>query len=242
MTASASARTLDAGRPTNDEPSATIASADARSTDGSKRVIVANSSTIAIAATVRGPSASRRSSGPNSASVNATFSPDTASRCERPESRYAGDDVVGNRAGVAEQEAGEQRAWRRRQRRGAAQHDVAERRWRRRSAAACRREREHLDPVEAARPRAASARAVEARRVQRPSRPRSTTRSPASSTRSRSASSPVATANNVRCEPPAGTRTYASVSKRPLCGSSTSTPENVTGAPRAIAAVSGECT
>ena len=87
MIASASARTLDAGRPTNDDPNATIASADARSTDGSKRVIVANINTITAAATVRRPSESRRNNGPNSASVNATFSPDTASRCDSPESR-----------------------------------------------------------------------------------------------------------------------------------------------------------
>ena len=78
---------LDAGRPTNDDPNATIDSADARSTDGSKRVIVANNNTITIAAIVRGPRASRRSNGPKSASVNATFSPDTASRCDRPELR-----------------------------------------------------------------------------------------------------------------------------------------------------------
>ena len=119
------------------------------------------------------------------------------------------------------------------QRRGAAQHDVAE----------PVRDREQRRVRGRARaPRARSSRPTACRQRARPSkpsgasgpsRPASTTRSPASSTRSRSASSPVATANSVRCVParPA-TRTNASVSKRPLCGSSTSTPATVAGARR----------
>ena len=45
----------------------------------------------------------------------------------------------------------------------------------------------------------------------------------------------------VRCPPLVGTRTNASVAKRPLSGSSASTPASVTGSSRAIAPVSEEC-
>ena len=101
---------------------ATIAAiADARSTDGSKRVIAANTTTIASAVAVRGPSRSRRSSGAASAITNATFSPDTASRCERPGVAVVVDHRRRDPAGVAEQEAGDERARRRRERPGAAQ-------------------------------------------------------------------------------------------------------------------------
>ena len=50
-------------------------------------VMAANTSTTANAVAVRAPSRSRRSSGAASAITNATFSPETASRCDRPLAR-----------------------------------------------------------------------------------------------------------------------------------------------------------
>ena len=238
MTASASARTLDAGRPTNDDPNATTASADARSTDGSKRVIVANSSTIAE----RGrrcarPSGSRRSSGPNSASVNATFSPDTASRCDSPTpgtrrptssgtarvspSRKPASSArgVGGSGAVPRSTTPRRRFATRNTPRAGSSPSTSTRSKR---PTACRHWRAARSSIGCSGPR----------------RPRSTTRSPASSTRTRSASSPVAT--DVQRAVRAADR-HADVRGRcrsgRVCGSSTRTPAIVAGALRSIAAV-----
>ena len=68
---------------------ASAAIADARSTDGSKRVITPNSPITTSVASSRGHSRSRRSTGPTIASAKATFCPDTASRCVSPAPRNA---------------------------------------------------------------------------------------------------------------------------------------------------------
>src|SRR5581483_10504312 len=87
VTASASNRSRDASRPSVEAVTASAAIADARSTDGSKRVTSAKNPMTASVATRRGRSVSRRSRGPARASTNATFSPETASRCESPAPR-----------------------------------------------------------------------------------------------------------------------------------------------------------
>lgn len=88
-TPSASARSVDAGRPTAEPTAATDAMAVARSTDGSHRVSSANPASTARVATNRGPNRSRLSTGAAITSANATFCPDTASRWVRPAARKA---------------------------------------------------------------------------------------------------------------------------------------------------------
>ena len=87
----------------------TLVSADARSTDGSKRVAAAKQTMTASASPVRGNNESRRNSGANTSRTNATFAPDTARRCDRPDARYSSRISIRERARVSEQEAGEQR-------------------------------------------------------------------------------------------------------------------------------------
>ena len=87
MIARASARSGATGRPTNVARIVIVVSADARSTEGSKRVAAAKHATIAIAVAVRGTNESRPSSGAKTTSTNATFAPETARRCDRPDAR-----------------------------------------------------------------------------------------------------------------------------------------------------------
>ncbi len=87
MAASSSTRTPWTGRPRWPATSAIDAITIARSTDGSQRVMVPKSTSTDSAPTRRPRNASRRSTGAISASTNATFSPDTAVRCESPAAR-----------------------------------------------------------------------------------------------------------------------------------------------------------
>ena len=82
----------------------------ARSTDGSHRVMVPNSTSTPRPPASRPNSPSRRSSGAHSARTNATFSPDTATKMREARGAELLGDRVGDPAGVAEEEAGEQRA------------------------------------------------------------------------------------------------------------------------------------
>ena len=66
---------------------ATTAIAIARSTDGSQRVMVPKHTSTTNRGDDPAPSPDRRSSGANSASTNATFSPETAMRCVSPAAR-----------------------------------------------------------------------------------------------------------------------------------------------------------
>ena len=86
-----------------------------------------------------------------------------------------GHDIVGNRTGIAEQESGQQRAGRRRERCGAPQHDVAQSRFASRASRHRRARAEHLHAVEA--PDRMAPRARPSNRVgwSGPSRPLSTT-------------------------------------------------------------------
>ena len=198
--ARARARSTRAGRrttsPTRRSPAPRRAAPTARS---------ASSSRTAARSRARRPCAARaarrRSNGPKSASVNATFSPDTASRCDSPESRYAATTSSGTaRVSPSRKPASSAR--------GVGGSGAVPRSTTSRSPlatpqrAARGREREHLDAVEAADRVPPPGATVEAgRRAAGRAGRSSTTRSPASSTRNRSASSPVATANSVRCAP-----------------------------------------
>ena len=89
MIASASRRTGDACAPRTKAVAARIAITPARSTDGSKRVSAMNHATTATVAAHRHDGRNRRSNGKAAASTKATFCPDTAVRCERPDPRKA---------------------------------------------------------------------------------------------------------------------------------------------------------
>lgn len=84
ITARARVRMPDTGRPSIQAVAAIAAMAEARSTEGSKRVITPKSPTTTSVATQRHRSPSRRSSGRATTSTNATFSPETTSRCDSP--------------------------------------------------------------------------------------------------------------------------------------------------------------
>ena len=86
-TARARMRPRPALRPRPDAVAAIAAMVTARSTDGSNRVTSAKKASSVSVTAHRGPSLSRRSSGPLRTSRNATFWPDTASRCVRPAPR-----------------------------------------------------------------------------------------------------------------------------------------------------------
>ena len=87
VTASARTRTPGCGRPATAATSAIDAIATARNTDGSHRVNVPNVARTASPRTSRQPSDNRRRANPASVKTNATFSPLTTSRCDRPEAR-----------------------------------------------------------------------------------------------------------------------------------------------------------
>ena len=86
-TASASSRTVDAGRARKVEVAVRPAMDAARSTEGSNRVSSANHSTRPTVASQRPRRPRRRSSGPAATSTNATFSPDTAVKWDNPDAR-----------------------------------------------------------------------------------------------------------------------------------------------------------
>ena len=77
-------RTDEAGRPAAAPTAATDAMAVARRTDGSARVTSANIASTPSVTTRRGPKRSLVSRGANTTITNATFCPDTASRCVSP--------------------------------------------------------------------------------------------------------------------------------------------------------------
>ena len=108
MTASASKRRPDTGRPSVDASSATPDIASARSTDGSHRVTNPKRTSSTIAAANRPPRLSRPSNGAASASTNATFWPETTRRWVSPDGPEVVDVVDRLLAVVAEDEAGEQ--------------------------------------------------------------------------------------------------------------------------------------
>ena len=87
IAASTSTRDPVVGRPSAPAIIATTAIVIARSTDGSQRVMVPKHTSTTNATTTRPRSPDRRSSGANSASTNATFSPETAVRCVSPAAR-----------------------------------------------------------------------------------------------------------------------------------------------------------
>ena len=103
----------------------TAAIAIARSTDGSHRVIVPKHTRTASAMTTGHAGGAARSNGANSASTNATFSPDTAVRCVSPAARNCSVSSSGRR-GVTEQEPGEQGTVDRLQVRRAGEHQPAQ--------------------------------------------------------------------------------------------------------------------
>ncbi len=84
VTARPTTRSREIGTPGIASVAASAAIAEARSTDGSKRVITPKSPITTRVAPSRGQRRRRRSSGPASARAKATFCPDTASRCVRP--------------------------------------------------------------------------------------------------------------------------------------------------------------
>ena len=84
VTARAMMRTRATGRPTIATVAASAAMADARSTDGSKRVITPKRPITATVAASRGHNRRRRSTGPARARTKATFWPDTANRWVSP--------------------------------------------------------------------------------------------------------------------------------------------------------------
>ena len=229
----ARARSTRAGRRTTSRarrPPAPIA----RSTEGSNRVIVANISTIATRDDRAGTRArAGAASGPNNASVNATFSPETASRCESPS------------RGTPRRRRRARRGCRRAGTRPAARASSAPAAWCPRNTtarsefgeahrAARRGERQHLGSVQAA-DRVPPARAiVEARRVQRPE-PAAEHDAVARLEHAQRGARRRRTQPRTGCgdRRRVGTRTNASVSKRPLCGSSTSTPDDRHAVPRA---------
>ena len=93
----ASARPVAAGPSTNAEL-ASIAMTPARSTDGSNRVSIMNQPISPSVADHRHHGRIRRKHGDAAASTNATFSPETAVRCDRPEVRNAVTIDSGSRA------------------------------------------------------------------------------------------------------------------------------------------------
>ena len=87
VTARASVRRGLMGEPTDVVTVAMRAMAVARRTDGSRRVANAKKTNSPMATPRRQRGPSRRSTGPAATRTNATFSPDTARRCERPDAR-----------------------------------------------------------------------------------------------------------------------------------------------------------
>ena len=87
MTASASRRRLETGRPSVEATIATPDIASARSTDGSQRVTNPKRTSTATPAASRPPRLIRPSNGDVSARTNATFCPDTTRRWVSPEAR-----------------------------------------------------------------------------------------------------------------------------------------------------------
>src|SRR4051794_26898289 len=88
-TVQASRRTTGCGRPSANAELASIAIIPARSTDGSNRVSIMNQPISPNVADHRHHCRIRRKAGDAAANTNATFSPETAVRCERPEVRNA---------------------------------------------------------------------------------------------------------------------------------------------------------
>ena len=95
VTATASTRNRAIGRPTVSVTAAMAAIAAALDTDGSKRVMSANSATTARTSASRGHRRRRRPTGAITASTKATFSPDTARRWVRPAPRKSSVSVAG---------------------------------------------------------------------------------------------------------------------------------------------------
>ena len=87
VTASATSRMVETGRPITAAPIASAAIASARSTDGSHRVSSPNPSSTTRPTANRARIPSRRRSGAASTRTNATFSPLTTSRWVRPLAR-----------------------------------------------------------------------------------------------------------------------------------------------------------
>ena len=98
VTVHASSRATAVCRPSTYDELASIAMTPARSTDGSKRVRTMNQPIRARVAAQRDHGRSRRSSGEAAAIKNATFSPDTAVRCDSPDVRNASTISAGWRA------------------------------------------------------------------------------------------------------------------------------------------------
>ena len=84
VTARPTTRNREIGAPGIASVAASAAIAEARSTDGSKRVITPKRPITMRVAPSRGQRRRRRSSGPASAKAKATFCPETASRCVSP--------------------------------------------------------------------------------------------------------------------------------------------------------------
>ena len=87
VTASASSRSPEAGRPSVHAVTARAAMTVARRTDGSKRVSRAKNASNPMVAAHRDRGPRRRSAGSATTNTKATFSPDTTSRCVSPAPR-----------------------------------------------------------------------------------------------------------------------------------------------------------
>ena len=89
-------RMVDDGRAKAHAVTATVAMADARRTEGSNRVSMANQATKPTVAAHRQRIVSRRSIGPAATKTNATFSPLTAVRWESPLARNSSTTSAGS--------------------------------------------------------------------------------------------------------------------------------------------------
>ena len=96
-------------RPLTRADNATAAMTDARITDGSKRVRVANHPMTASEPTQRAVALRRASNGAITANMYATFCPLTAVRCDRPAARNSSRVCFGDVSVVADDQAHEQR-------------------------------------------------------------------------------------------------------------------------------------
>jgi len=188
------------GRPSTEALAAVSAMATARRTDGSQRVIAPNTTTTAAPRAKRARRPRRRRTGAASASTNATFEPETASRCDSPEARNSS--TV--RSGIPRVSPSRKPA---RRPRCAAGRDAPPARTRRRSAFAAR-SRGDDGPENASRRRTRNrpTTCLHRDRASYPSagsnQPSTSTRSPAARTESRDAASPVA--RSFRWRPPPG--------------------------------------